>query len=303
MLRKYVLFASVLTAILSFALLTGCGAQSGAKGTPSANAVASPASTAKSTEPQAVAPTEAKPSSSAAVEVEHPHKPGAHGGLIVEIGRDSYHAEAVFEKGGQLRLFMLGKDEGRVQEVELQTLTAYAKPVSGTESTSFTLNPERQADDAEGRTSLFVGVLPEDLAGQLVAVTIPSIRIAGERFRLGFQSAEEAHGEEAMPQKTTDAEERALYLTPSGKYTAADIAANDNMTASQKFHGLKASHDLNPKPGDKICPITLTKANPKFTWIVGGKSYEFCCPPCIDEFVKLAKEGGDIKSPEQFRKQ
>jgi hypothetical protein len=299
MLRKYVLFATVLTAVLSFALFTGCGSQSGAN-TSSTNAAA-PAT--KTTDPLAAAPTETKPAGSAAAEVEHPHKPGAHGGLIVEIGRDSYHAEAVFEKGGQLRLYMLGKDEGRVQEVELQTLTAYVKPISGTESTSFTLKSEPQADDAEGRTSLFVGALPEELAGQLVAVTIPSIRIAGERFRLGFQSAEEAHGEEAMPQKTTDAEERALYLTPGGKYTAADIAANDNMTASQKFDGAKASHDLNPKPGDKICPITLTKANPKFTWIVGGKSYEFCCPPCIDEFVKLAKDGGDIKSPEEFRKQ
>jgi hypothetical protein len=29
---------------------------------------------------------------------------------------------------------------------------------------------------------------------------------------------------------------------------------------------------------------------------VGGKQYMFCCPPCIDEFVKLAKE-----HPEQVR--
>lgn len=42
---------------------------------------------------------------------EHAHKPGDHGGIIVEIGRDNYHAEAVFEKGGVLRLYTLGKDE------------------------------------------------------------------------------------------------------------------------------------------------------------------------------------------------
>src|SRR5687768_6713538 len=52
---------------------------------------------------------------------DHKHEPGSHGGLIVSIGQDSYHAEAVFEKGGVLRLFMLGKDESKVMEVPLQT--------------------------------------------------------------------------------------------------------------------------------------------------------------------------------------
>src|SRR5262245_6972704 len=54
---------------------------------------------------------------------EHAHKPSAHGGIVVSIGRDSYHAEAVFEKGGTLRLYMLGQDETKVLEVESQTLT------------------------------------------------------------------------------------------------------------------------------------------------------------------------------------
>ena len=52
--------------------------------------------------PQEARATEAKK------EAEHAHKPGAHGGTIVEIGRDNYHAEAVFEKGGVLRLYTLG---------------------------------------------------------------------------------------------------------------------------------------------------------------------------------------------------
>src|SRR5262245_41188668 len=57
---------------------------------------------------------------------EHAHKPGSHGGSIVAIGRDNYHAEAIFEKGGVLRLLLLGKDEAQLLEVESQTLTAYA---------------------------------------------------------------------------------------------------------------------------------------------------------------------------------
>lgn len=235
---------------------------------------------------------------------EHGHKPGAHGGILVSIGSDNYHAEAVFEKGGVVRLYTLGRDEAKVMEVEAQALTAYAKLEGDTESTSIVLKAEPQPGDANGKTSQFVGKLPRELWGQKVEVTIPSLRIAGERFRVGFSNAAVAHAEEGMPPGLGAAEERKLYLTPAGRYTEADIKANGNMTASQKFKGVLASHDLKPKPGDKICPITLTKANPKFTWIVDGKPYEFCCPPCVDEFVQTAKEKSeDLKEPEYYVKQ
>ena len=103
--------------------------------------------------------------------------------------------------------------------------------------------------------------------------------------------------------KVADEGERKLYLTPGGLYTQADIEANGSLTVSQKFAKFQAAHDLNPKVGDKICPVTLTKANPKCSWIVGGKSYEFCCPPCVDEFVKLAKSNPEkVKQPDQYVK-
>jgi hypothetical protein len=106
-----------------------------------------------------------------------------------------------------------------------------------------------------------------------------------------------------MPAKVNDEEERKLYLTPGGKYTEADIKANGGVTASQKFRGFVARHDLKPKPGDRICPITLTKANPACAWVVGGKRYEFCCPPCVDEFVNAAKESPEeLKEPEDYVK-
>src|SRR5262245_21264363 len=101
-----------------------------------------------SSQPPAAAPQGAK--AEGGKDGEHAHKPGAHGGIIVEIGRDNYHAEAVFEKGGTLRLYTLGKDEARVQEVEAQTLTAYARAEGGTESAAFTLKPEPQPGDTEG---------------------------------------------------------------------------------------------------------------------------------------------------------
>jgi hypothetical protein len=84
---------------------------------------------------------------------------------------------------------------------------------------------------------------------------------------------------------------------------AADVAANGNMTASEKFKGFQAKHDMKPNVGDRICPITETKANPNCVWIVDGKKYEFCCPPCVDEFVKMANGSTDpFPAPESYLK-
>lgn len=231
--------------------------------------------------------------SNATAEGEHPHKPGSHGGIIVPIGADSYHAEAVIEKGGDFRLLTLGKDESRIQEVDVQSIKAYVKIVGQPDATPIELAATPQEGDAQGKTSQFVGQLPEDLRGKPLEVTIPNLRINGERFRIGFTTATAAHQED-MPSELPADEEQSLYLTPGGKYTEADIEANGRMTASQKFKGILSSHDMKPKPGDRICPITLTKANPKFTWIIGGEPYEFCCPPCVDEFVKTAKEEPEL---------
>lgn len=296
--RKSFYVALLGSSALGLALfISGCGSE------PSAST-----STTADTAPAALPATTPTSTDSVVATEEHGHQPGAHGGIIVPIGRDSYHAEAVFEQGGTLRLFTLGADEGRVQEVETQTLTAYVKTEGGIDSVSFSLEPERLPDDAEGKTSQFVGKLPEDLVGQPVEVTIPSLRINGERFRLGFASASEhektaGHGGSNMPEKVADAEERGLYLTPGGHYTISDIEANGRMTASQKFKGFRAKHDMKPKVGDKLCPVTMTKANPKCTWVVAGKTFEFCCPPCVDEFVALAKAGGEIGEPEDYVKE
>ena len=286
MFRNVAMFSAL---IVLAAVLVGCS-DSGKDAAPTASFDTSPNT------PTAVAKTGTE------TESEHAHKPGGHGGIIVEIGRDNYHAEAVFEKGGVLRLYTLGKDEAKIQEVESQTLTGYVKVEGDSESTSCTFRPMPQPGDADGKTSQFVAHLPKDLAGKSLEVTIPSIRIGGERFRFGFKSVSASHDED-MLDKVSGKEEQQLYLLPAGKYTEADIKANGNVTASQKFKGVMASHDMKPKSGDKICPITMTKANPKFTWVVGGSTYEFCCPPCVDEFVKTAKEHpGDIKEPGSYVK-
>ena len=231
---------------------------------------------------------------------EHPHKPGSHGGIIIPIGSDSYHAEAVIETTGDFRLLMLGKDETRIQEVDVQPVKAYVKAIGDPNATPIELAAVPQDGDAPDKTSQFVGLLPEEFRGKQLDVTIPNLRIGGERFRVGFTTVTESHAEE-MPDSRTAEEERTLYLTPGGKYTEADIKANGSVTATEKFNGIKSSHDAKPKPGDRICPISMTKANPKFTWTINGKSYQFCCPPCVDEFVKTAKERPEeLKDPDTY---
>ena len=226
----------------------------------------------------------------------HAHQPGA--GIVATIGREEYHAELVFEQGGAVRLYTLGRDETRVQEVQQQVLTAHVKPEGGTQAFVLILEPDPAQGDSEGMTSQFRGTLPDELVNRRLHVTVAGLRIAGERFTVRFQPPVL---EPDMPTGLADNEARQLYLTPGGAYTEADIEANGRQTAAQKYVGFRAQHDFSPAPGDAICPITRTKANPECTWVIGGKTYEFCCPPCIDEFVILAKEDPDrLLPPEAY---
>ena len=240
-----------------------------------------------------------------AMDEEHGHRPGSFGGRIVTIGQEEYHAEVVVQDDGTLRLYMLGQDETRMEEVEEQDLLAYVRPDGGRQSTVLVLKPEPQTGDAEGMTSQFAGTLPEQLRDRDLEISIPNLRIADDRFRLGFtHQAAVAEPGMPMPMGVGDEEARRLYLTPAGLYTEADIEANGRVTAAEKYRGFRARHDRNPKPGDRICPITGTKANPKCTWIIGGKPYWFCCPPCIDEFLVSAKESPEtIVGPEEYVQQ
>lgn len=107
----------------------------------------------------------------------------------------------------------------------------------------------------------------------------------------------------SMPTPVSQAEQQELYFTPAGLYSSADIAANGNLTAVVRFRDFRAQHDADPQPGDRLCPVTRTKANPECRWIIGGREYHFCCPPCIDEFVSTAKvDPQRIQSPEEYVK-
>jgi hypothetical protein len=230
---------------------------------------------------------------------DHRHDPGEHGGLIVAVGQDHYHVEALLAEGGVFKLFTLAQDQSRVLSVPLQTITAYVRSPEMVEAVPVPLAATPQVGDPTGQTSAFEGQLPLELVGSRLLVVVPSITIGTNRYRFGF-ATQDTHASQ-MPRKVTDAAERELYLTPGGKYSAADIQANGSQTASQRYRAFRSEHDMHPQSGEQVCPITNTKSNPKCTWVVNGKRYSFCCPPCIDEFVQLAKQHPEkILEPEEY---
>lgn len=119
----------------------------------------------------------------------------------------------------------------------------------------------------------------------------------------GIESLYPANALPTAGARPMSASERELFLTPGGKYTAADIRANGGTSAFQKFAGYVPSHDADVKPGAPVCPISETRPDPKLTWVIGGQTYQFCCPPCIAEFVQKAKtDPASIKAPGAYVK-
>src|SRR5690242_2796375 len=128
------MFPLVTCAVGVFLTIAGCG--QGSK--PDGESVA-PVSSVAPSKQSVSSDAKAAVSNSGVGADEHAHKPGQHGGIIVAIGANSYHVEAVFEKGRTLRLLTLGADESKVQDVDTQTLTAYAKPLGGSEAVAVEL--------------------------------------------------------------------------------------------------------------------------------------------------------------------
>lgn len=124
----------------------------------------------------------------------HEHKPGAHGGVIVSLGKDSYHVEAVFEKDGAIRLYLLGKDEAKPQEIDVQEFVAYVTPAGATDAVQVKMAVERQKTDSVGKASLFVAKLPPELQGKSVKVTVNNIQVGSERFRIEFSNEKNEKG-------------------------------------------------------------------------------------------------------------
>ena len=234
-------------------------------------------------------------------EGDHEHLVAPHGGTLssVGVGDPHDHAEAVLGPGGSLTVYMLQPDAKTHRAIGRQVLTAWVRAAGADEPARVILMPMPQAGDPDGATSRFAGRLAESLWGSdLERVTVPQLAVAGGRYRLAFSEVKSS-GDLASHR----AEQRSLFLTPGGKYGRADIEANGNTTAARKFVGREAEHALAPSKAGWLCPVASARSEPGVSWIVGGQDYRFCCSPCVDEFVRLAKEQPErIKPPDAYRK-
>lgn len=97
---------------------------------------------------------------------EHDHEHGAkgpHGGGLIELGEEEYHAELVIDHDSHsLVVYVLGKD---AKTPELVTATEITATPEGKEAVTLKATP--QAGEAEGKTSKFA-VENDDLVHALV---------------------------------------------------------------------------------------------------------------------------------------
>jgi len=151
-----------------------------------------------------------------------------------------------------------------------------------------------------------VAAIADDLDRVADAGMLPQTKAEHAKLLKALAAIEALYPANSLPTtgaRPLSAADRELFLTPGGAYTAADIKANGNTSVYQKYPDFVAAHDTEVKSGGLVCPISETKPNPKLTWVVGGKSYAFCCPPCVAEFVaKAKKEPKSIKAPTAYVK-
>ncbi|GAB4454259.1 MAG: hypothetical protein OHK0029_08710 [Armatimonadaceae bacterium] len=240
------------------------------------------------------------------------------------------HVEAQLT-GNTLRFYFYGGTEKELQPVAVGSMEVEAL-LAGEDPQPISLAARPYPGETEGFSSRFEGQLPATVPGEtpglsmIIALDQKNYRVqwrpemlsmGGHRTALEqeiLDAEREEHARNTMMPTALSAdadgnralptpEEQALFLTPGGLYTASDITANGNQVPAIRYRGEMAQHDKKPKAGDSLCPITDTVANPRFTWVVNGKTYRFCCPPCIEEFVRMAKEEPEsIKAPEDYIK-
>lgn len=114
----------------------------------------------------------------------HHHDLGPHGGHVVELGEEEYHAEVVLDEATRkLTVYLFGADGTTPHAIAEPSLTVNLKV--GEQPAALTLTAEAQDGEAEGQSSQFVLAegLPEaikdaeDLHGEVV------VTIAAKQYR------------------------------------------------------------------------------------------------------------------------
>ena len=205
---------------------------------------------------------------------EHSHSVGPHGGLVAAVGLDDkIHVELVIDRKDKqsMSFYILGQDERTDLEIPSRLMEAVC------------IN-----NDNFTHTSVVPGRLGETQMDNRFFGNLPNFEPTQVLFKLQISEARYTVKWDLMPKTGTATEEEEICLKPSGEYTLEDIKANGNVTPSQKFKGMVFSHE-KAKDGDVLCPVTNVKIDNRCKWVVGGKTYYFCCPPCISAFIKEKK--------------
>ena len=227
---------------------------------------------------------------------DHAHKPAAHGGTIVSIGSDNYHAEVVFEKDGHLKLYMLGKDETKSMSVESHSLKAHVKHHHAEKSHEMELKPEPQASDPNGKTSLFVGKLPAELIGKKVIVTIPELMVEKERFRVEFTSGDHKHGDHK------DHKDSKEHKDHKGHKDHAKTSALEKEI--KEARAMLSPEDRKLVDAQEWCPVMtdnrLGEMGVPYKLMVKDQPVFLCCKGC--QRKALADPDKTLAKVEEFKK-
>lgn len=257
-------------------------------------ALAAPLAVGCGTQPAAPTPTPTAPTAA-----KHDHlTTGPRGGPLAEWGDHQFHAEVTVDhETGTAVVYILDANAKVAVPITAKQLTLSLKL---SEPTTLTLTPKPQPGDPAGKASAFEGTHPVLRTMRRLTGTVGG-QFDGSRYSGSFAQA--AHTDDHAPKSPAGPTPREtdLFLTPGGIYTQADISKNGGVVPSVKFAGVAFEHDDDLKPGDRVCPVTVNKADDKCRWWVNGKEYTFCCPPCLEKFVKQAKQTPEkIKDPGEY---
>lgn len=205
----------------------------------------------------------------------HADEVGPHGGPVAHWGKEKYHAEFIVDSAKkQVTIYILGEDPDKDVTIDPKKITDVNLTIVGS-NPEVKLDLQHDAKESGKKGIAFTGThdlfaKPDDM-----------------KVYVGGKVDGEIYGD-SVTYKAPKKSSSSLYLTPGGIYTAADVKANGNTTPDEKYKGKIFSHRKDLKPGDKICPVTDKKANAECAWIVQGQRYEFCCQPCLNDFIDWA---------------